>query len=158
MLNKIGVNACVLGRFLNLSQYIAVEQDRGRHLCFGAFSKSLAAHRCWLNKSGANACALRPSLNLSQHIDVEQDRGKRFYGQLRACPRVLRAVRGLYGLYGLYGPYGPLRASWSTGCGARASLRTLAWFPQGSGFLGLRGFGLRFPGLGFRAASGFFKV
>ena len=54
MLNKIGVNACVLGpslKSLNLSQHVDVEQDRGT----------------------ANACALRLSLNLSQHIHVKQD-------------------------------------------------------------------------------------
>ena len=46
MLNKIGVNACVLRPSLNLSQHIDVEQDRGRRLCFGALSESLAAHSC----------------------------------------------------------------------------------------------------------------
>ena len=66
MLNKNGVNACVLGPSLNLwqhidveqdrgkplvfwgllSQYIDVEQDRGKRLCFGVFSESLAARRC----------------------------------------------------------------------------------------------------------------
>ena len=51
MLNKIGVNACVLAPSQNLSQHIDVEQDRGT----------------------ANASALRPSLNLSQHIHVKQD-------------------------------------------------------------------------------------
>ena len=51
MLNKIGVNACFLGRSLNLAQHIDVEQDQG----------------------AVNAYALRPSLNLSQHIDVKQD-------------------------------------------------------------------------------------
>ena len=51
MLNKIGVNACVWGPSLNLSQHIDVEQNRGT----------------------ANAYALRPSLNLSQHIHVKQD-------------------------------------------------------------------------------------
>ena len=55
MLNKIGVNACVLETSrLNLSQNIDVEQDRGKRACFQAFPTSLAGH-----------------------IDVEQDRGKR---------------------------------------------------------------------------------
>ena len=51
MLNKIGVDACVLGPSLNLWQHIDVEQDRGT----------------------VNASALTPSPNLSQHIDVKQD-------------------------------------------------------------------------------------
>ena len=64
MLDKIGANACVLRPSLNLSQHVDVEQDRGNCFCFGplnlsqhmdvrgkrlncgAFSKSLAAHRC----------------------------------------------------------------------------------------------------------------
>ena len=54
MSNKIGVNACVLGHSLSLSQHIDVEQDRGKRVC-----------------------VLGHSLSLSQHIDVEQDRGKR---------------------------------------------------------------------------------
>ena len=51
MLNKIGVNACILGPSLNLVQHIDVEQDRG----------------------AVNASALRPSLNLLQHIDVKHN-------------------------------------------------------------------------------------
>ena len=49
MLNKIGVNACILGPSLNLAQHIDVEQDWG----------------------AVNTFALRPSLNLSQRIDVK---------------------------------------------------------------------------------------
>ena len=44
MLNKIGVYACVLGPSPKIAQHIDVEQDRGKRLCFGAFSESLAAH------------------------------------------------------------------------------------------------------------------
>ena len=64
MLNKIGVDACVLGPSLNLWQHIDVEQDRGKRVCFQAFPTSLA-----------------------EPIDVEQDRGKRLcFGDLSSKP------------------------------------------------------------------------
>ena len=49
MLNKIGVNACVLGRSLNLSQHVDVEQDRGMRLCFGPQSISVYSTLILLN-------------------------------------------------------------------------------------------------------------
>ena len=61
MLNKNGVNACVLGPSLNLWQHIDVEQDRGKRLCSEAFYKSLAAHRFIdfeEDKIGVNDCVL----------------------------------------------------------------------------------------------------
>ena len=70
MLNKIWVNACVLGPSLNLSQHIDGEQGRGKCLC-GVHALNHSQH------------IDVDSPNLSQHIDVEQDRGKRLcFGDL----------------------------------------------------------------------------
>ena len=66
MLNKIGVNACVLGTSrLNLQQKTDVEQDRAKLVCFQSFLPTPLAEPIDVEQDRVNACVLGTSrLNL----------------------------------------------------------------------------------------------
>ena len=78
MSNKIGVNACVVGHSLSVSQIMS--NKIGVNACVVGHSLSLSQH-----------IDVGHSLSLSQHIDVEQDRGERVCS--RAFSKSLAAHR-----------------------------------------------------------------